>query len=60
MKHGMIIAFDDYFCWSPSQTSGERLAVLEHFNEGNHWSLVEFMRFSWAGLAYAVEDRLNN
>jgi O-methyltransferase len=28
LKHGMIVAFDDYFCWSPSQIAGERRAML--------------------------------
>jgi hypothetical protein len=26
LKHGMIIAFDDYYCWSATQVSGERKA----------------------------------
>ena len=29
LKHGMIVAFDDYFCWSPTQVSGERFALHE-------------------------------
>jgi hypothetical protein len=32
LKHGMIIAFDDYFCWSATQLSGERRAQLEFFS----------------------------
>ena len=34
MKHGMTIAFDDYFCWSATQISGARMAMLE-FSFGN-------------------------
>src|SRR6476646_8594834 len=29
LKHGMIIAFDDYFCFSATRISGERRAFLE-------------------------------
>jgi hypothetical protein len=28
-KHGMIVAFDDYFCCSATQISGERRAFVE-------------------------------
>jgi hypothetical protein len=27
----MIIALDDYYCYSPTQAAGERVAVLEFF-----------------------------
>ena len=29
MKHGMILALDDYYCYSPRTLSGKRLACLE-------------------------------
>ena len=25
--HGTIVGFDDYFCWSPTRSSGEQLAL---------------------------------
>jgi hypothetical protein len=33
MRHGMILAFDDYFCWSATQIAGERRAMLECIDE---------------------------
>ena len=34
LKHGMIIAFDDYFCWiRRPQPSGERRAMLDFFGD---------------------------
>ncbi|MGH2360838.1 MAG: TylF/MycF/NovP-related O-methyltransferase [bacterium] len=56
MKHGMIIAFDDYFCWSRSQTSGERKAMLEFFSKNDRWQLVPYMQFGWHGNSFVVED----
>ena len=56
MKHGMIIAFDDYFCWSRSQISGERKAMLEFFSKNNRWQLVPYMQFGWHGNSFVVED----
>jgi hypothetical protein len=34
LKHGMIVAFDDYFCWSSTQISGERRAFVEFVAAG--------------------------
>jgi hypothetical protein len=56
LKHGMIIAFDDYFCWSPTHPSGERVALLEFEHTHPHWHMLEFQRFNWAGRAFVVED----
>jgi O-methyltransferase len=57
LKHGMIIAFDDYFCWSPAQISGERRAKLEFFSNHSTWELIPFMRFGWHGNSFVVENR---
>jgi hypothetical protein len=57
LKHGMIIAFDDYFCWSPSQISGERRAMLELLTRQNRWALVPLFSFGWHGNSFVVEDR---
>lgn len=57
IKHGMIIAFDDYFCWSKSQISGERMAMLELLSKNKRWKLVPYMHFGWHGLAFVVENR---
>lgn len=57
LKHGMIIAFDDYFCWSANQISGERMAMLELFAESRDWNLVPYMQFGWHGFSFIIEDR---
>lgn len=57
LKHGMIIAFDDYFCWSSTQVSGERRAMLEAFDGLARWQLLPFMQFGWSGQSFVVEDK---
>lgn len=57
LKHGMIIAFDDYFCWSQSQISGERKAQLEIFTDESPWSLLPYVQFGWHGQSFIVEDK---
>jgi len=57
LKHGMIIAFDDYFCYSSSQISGERRAMREVFNKHQKWELVPYIQYGWAGNSFIVEDK---
>lgn len=57
LKHGMIIAFDDYFCWSATQVSGERRAMLEAFGNNDKWQLLPYMQFGYHGQSFVVEDK---
>ena len=57
LKHGMIIAFDDYYCWSNSAVAGERLAALEFFNQNLRFHFLPYIQYSWAGMSFVVEDR---
>jgi hypothetical protein len=53
----MIIAFDDYFCHSASQISGERKAMLEIFDNNSKWGLLPYVQFGWGGNSFIIEDR---
>ena len=53
---GSVLGFDDWFCYSPSMPSGERLAALEHF-AGSAWALVPFVQYGWYGMSFLVDDR---
>ena len=57
MKHGMIIGFDDYFCWSATQLSGERRAMLELLGDHDRWHLEPYIQFGWHGHSFVVEDK---
>lgn len=57
LKHGMIVAFDDWFCWSASQISGERRAWLELVEADRRWTWVPYMHFGWGGASFVLESR---
>lgn len=57
MKHGMIIAFDDYYCYSPDLPSGERLAFLEFAASSTEYHFLPFAQFGWHGMSFIVESR---
>jgi len=56
LQHGMILAFDDYYCYSADLPSGERLAAAELFGHENaKWSLLPYVQFGWHGMSFIVE-----
>lgn len=57
LKHGMIVAFDDYFCWSATQISGERRAMLDCFGDESPWHLEPYVQFGWHGQSFIVERK---
>ena len=56
LKHGMILAFDDYYCWTDSNVSGERAALDEFAAHHPEWNFHRYMSIDWAGVAFVVED----
>ena len=57
LQHGMVIAFDDYYCFGPSAPSGERLAAGELFGGHSEWRLVPYIQWGWYGMSFLVERR---
>jgi len=55
LKHGMILAFDDYFCYSADQISGERRALLNVLASNTNWNLARYLDCGWAGVSFVVE-----
>lgn len=56
LKHGMILAFDDYYCWSATQMAGERRALLEFFDNHDKWRLVPYIQYGWHGASFVIES----
>lgn len=56
MKAGMIIYFDDYYCYADGQKSGERIAMLEFLEKNPQWRFEHFKTVGWHGRAFVVED----
>ena len=57
LKHGMIVAFDDYFCLSATAASGERKAMLELADTAAQWEWLPYQPFGWSGMSFMIEDR---
>ena len=57
LRHGLILAFDDYYCWSETGLSGERAACNEVFRAHEKFQLLPYMQFGWNGMSFVVEDR---
>lgn len=57
LKHGMILAFDDYYCYSATQPSGERRACSEILGRHPRWRLVPYVQYGWHGMSFVVERR---
>jgi hypothetical protein len=55
LKHGMLIAFDDYFCWSPTRVSGERSAFHEFAKAHPQWHFERYKDVHRAGVSFVVE-----
>jgi O-methyltransferase len=56
LKHGMIVAFDDYFCWSADDVSGERKALLELQARNDRWTWTPYVQYGWYGMSFVLED----
>lgn len=57
IKHGTILAFDDYFCYSSTALAGERLACAEFLQEHPNFHLSPYSRFHCNGMSFIVEDK---
>ncbi|MBI3863883.1 MAG: hypothetical protein HY290_18490, partial [Planctomycetia bacterium] len=55
LQHGMILAFDDYYCYSSKLPSGERMAAAEVFAGHPQWRLVPYAQYGWHGMSFVVE-----
>jgi O-methyltransferase len=56
LKHGMILAFDDYYCWTDSDVSGDRAALSELAADHPEWNFHRYTSIDWGGAAFVVED----
>jgi hypothetical protein len=55
LKHGMILAFDDYHLWTSTQVSGERSAFDEFTDDHPEWSFLRYRDVHYAGVSFVVE-----
>ena len=57
LKHGMILAFDDYFCYSKDGASGEQKALSELELKADKFNFVQYRDIGWGGTSFIVEKR---
>lgn len=57
LKHGMVLAFDDYFCLSSQAIAGERLAFLELEKDASRFHFLPYIQYGTAAMSFLVEDR---
>jgi hypothetical protein len=55
LKHGMILALDDYFCYSASRPSCEKLALEQFFAKHQEWRLAPYIQYGWHGMSFILE-----
>lgn len=60
LKHGVIIAFDDYYCWFPTQVLGERKTCAEYFRNNENLVLLPFIKYGWGSMSFVVKDKKLN
>jgi O-methyltransferase len=57
LRHGMMLALDDYFVYSRDQASGARRAVVELFRNSSEWRLLPYFQFAWGGQSFVLESK---
>jgi hypothetical protein len=57
LKHGMIVAFDDYYCASSTALAGERKALLEFLDSDTRFNFLPYVQFGWHGMSFQLEKR---
>ena len=55
LKHGMILALDDYYCYSSTQPAGEKKAFDEFKASLPEWTFIQNHNFHWAGASFIVQ-----
>ena len=56
LKHGMILAFDDYHMWTSSDVSGQRRALHEFAAAHSEWRFMPFKEVHWGATSFVVEN----
>ena len=58
LKHGMVLALDDYYSLSSSAAAGERIALIEFFRSiGDKFVVLPYVQYGYAGMSFVLEDR---
>jgi hypothetical protein len=53
-RHGMVVGFDDWFLWSPTRSSGEKVALEEFQERRPDLRFNPFHPIGWHGMSFYV------
>jgi O-methyltransferase len=56
LKHGMVLAFDDFHMWTSSDVSGQRRALHDFAAAHPEWRFVPFKEVHWGARSFVVEN----
>ena len=59
LRHGSIVAFDDYYCYAENALAGERLACAEFLKENGSFVFSPYCQFGWHGMSFIVEEKIH-
>jgi hypothetical protein len=54
VRHGMLIGFDDWFCWSSTRSAGEQVAFAEFRARRPELTFHPFHPIGWHGMSFYV------
>ena len=58
LRHGSIVAFDDYFCYAHNALAGERLACAEFLKDNGSFIFSPYCQFGWHGMSFIAEEKI--
>jgi len=56
LRHGMILAFDDYFNFSVNEQAGEQRAFTEFQLRISQWNFVPYLNIGGIGMSFIVQQ----
>jgi hypothetical protein len=57
LRHGMVLAFDDYFNFSATRQAGERRAFTEFQQRASQWDFMPYINIGGIGMSFIVQKK---
>jgi len=60
LRHGLILAFDDYFNFSPTEQAGEQRAFTELQERALQWDFMPYLAIGGIGTSFIAQEKRRN
>jgi O-methyltransferase len=60
LRHGMILAFDDYFNFSATEQAGEQRAFTEFRQRASQWDFMPYLNIGGIGMSFIVQGKIGD